>query len=472
MAGALSYAFLRPDTISASIWYEVVGAAAVVVMFAAIRRHKPDRPLPWYLLFASISCSVLGDGIYAYLETYAGDTPFPSIADAFYLMSYPLSAAGLLLIVRARVGRRDRSGLLDAAVVATAIGLLTWVFLIRPIAGQYGTAELDQLVALAYPVGDVLLIAMTARLLASPARRSPAYVMLVLAQAALLPPDVSFNVTSATNTSFDWLDWLWLVSYVLSAASAVHPSMRRLQEPVPAEPESMSRLRLGLLTAMSLLAPAVLAFEGLRHPHEIDWAAVAVGSTVLFLLVLARMRGLLSRLRSQAEQLERLAHADGLTGVPNRRAWDEALIRETAAARGSGLLLVVAIIDLDHFKNFNDTNGHQAGDVLLQEAAAAWSAELRAADLLARYGGEEFGILMTGLPAAEAHAVVDRLRAVTPRGQTFSAGVAEWDGSQRPEELVHRADQALYRAKEAGRDRVVLDADPPIEVRVNGAAAE
>jgi diguanylate cyclase (GGDEF)-like protein len=216
---------------------------------------------------------------------------------------------------------------------------------------------------------------------------------------------------------------------------------------------------------MSLLAPAVLVVQGRLDPDNIDWAGVAVGSAALFLLVLARMRGLLDRMRRQAQQLDWLAHADGLTGVPNRRAWDEALGREVAAARRAGTPLVVGLIDLDFFKKFNDTYGHQAGDMLLTEAAAAWRARLREADLLARYGGEEFGVIVTGLPVAEALAVVERLRAGTPSGQTFSAGLARWDGRESPEELVRRADLALYRAKETGRDRIVTtDVDPSNEV--------
>jgi diguanylate cyclase (GGDEF)-like protein len=120
---------------------------------------------------------------------------------------------------------------------------------------------------------------------------------------------------------------------------------------------------------------------------------------------------------------------------------------------------VAGLLDLDFFKRFNDAYGHQAGDLLLKEAAAAWRAELREIDVLARYGGEEFGLIITGLPAAEALEIVSRLRPVTPRGQTFSAGLAEWDGRQTADELVGRADEALYRAKAAGRDRVLLSKD-------------
>ena len=92
--------------------------------------------------------------------------------------------------------------------------------------------------------------------------------------------------------------------------------------------------------------------------------------------------------------LARQARTDELTALPNRRAWDEAVVREMSRARRTGRPLCLAFLDLDHFKAFNDTYGHQAGDAHLRRAAAAWRRELRAIDVLARYGGEEFGILL------------------------------------------------------------------------------
>jgi diguanylate cyclase (GGDEF)-like protein len=455
---ALSYIVLPPETPIASVCFEGVGFASCVTILVGIRRRRPARPLLWYLLLAGTVASVLGDAVYDYLSAYAHVQAFPSLADPFYLASYPLTAAGLMLLIRSRTGGRDRAGLLDAAVVSTALGLLSWTFLVRPIAAQYNTGELDQLVSLSYPIGDVLLIAMTARLLTAPERRSPAYWMLVIAQLTRLLPDVTFSIGSAFGTDpLTYFDSGWLLTYVLTAAAALHPSMRRLSEPIPAREVTLSVPRLSLLTSMSLLAPAVLVVQGRLDPQKIDWAGVAVGSAALFLLVLVRMRGLLDQMRRQAQQLESLAHADGLTGVPNRRAWDDALRREVAEARRAGTPLVVGLLDLDFFKKYNDTHGHQAGDALLTGAAAAWRAELREADLLARYGGEEFGVIVKGLPAEEALAIVERLRAVTPGGQTFSAGLARCTGTESPEELVRRADRALYRAKENGRDRIVID---------------
>jgi len=152
-------------------------------------------------------------------------------------------------------------------------------------------------------------------------------------------------------------------------------------------------------------------------------------------------------------ELEELARTDSLTGIANRRTWEAELRRELVRAPRVERPLCVAIVDLDFFKRFNDTRGHQDGDRLLKSSAAAWSGALREADFLARYGGEEFGVILPGCGLGDARTVVDRLRSVTPSGQTCSAGIAEWDGRESVEALVARADAALYEAKAAGRDR-------------------
>lgn len=154
-------------------------------------------------------------------------------------------------------------------------------------------------------------------------------------------------------------------------------------------------------------------------------------------------------------QLQETARTDDLTGLPNRRAWEEELPRELSRANRDGRSVCVAMLDLDRFKRFNDHRGHQAGDRLLKQAASAWASKLRASDMLARHGGEEFSLLLPGCTLEGAQALVQRLRAAMPDGETVSAGIACWDETESPEELVGRADTALYAAKRTGRDRLV-----------------
>jgi diguanylate cyclase (GGDEF)-like protein len=216
--------------------------------------------------------------------------------------------------------------------------------------------------------------------------------------------------------------------------------------------------RFTLLGTTTLIAPAVLAQEGLSNPAAVDWRGITTGALVLYLLILARVWTLVRQVQDQSVQLAALANTDALTGIGNRRTWDLAVPLALAAAARSGVPVTVAILDLDRFKAFNDHHGHQSGDLLLKEATAAWKSLLRPEDLLVRYGGEEFCVLMAGSPADVALEVVERLRTATPRGQTFSAGIAQWDGGETTDELLARADAALYEAKHSGRDRVVSSA--------------
>ena len=159
------------------------------------------------------------------------------------------------------------------------------------------------------------------------------------------------------------------------------------------------------------------------------------------------------------EQLQRSALTDGLTGVANRRAFDDALVREMALAGRTEAALAVIILDLDKFKSLNDTYGHLAGDDVLRGVGAALRQCTRQGDLVARYGGEEFVLLLPGASEEDAVAAARRVRGVLrgvdgPRTITASLGIASWPahGSTGPE-LLAAADAALYEAKEGGRDQ-------------------
>jgi diguanylate cyclase (GGDEF)-like protein len=148
------------------------------------------------------------------------------------------------------------------------------------------------------------------------------------------------------------------------------------------------------------------------------------------------------------------AQTDALTGLPNRRAWDSHLKRSLAEERQ----IAIAMLDFDHFKAFNDTHGHPAGDRLLKEAAAAWRDQLRTGDLLARVGGEEFALMLVDCELHAATDVVERLRASMPQGRTCSVGLAVRVDGEGAESIITRADRALYQAKADGRNRVALAA--------------
>lgn len=154
------------------------------------------------------------------------------------------------------------------------------------------------------------------------------------------------------------------------------------------------------------------------------------------------------------DQVQDMARHDSLTGLPNRRALEEQLPQAMARARRSLGALSVAILDIDHFKNYNDSHGHLAGDEVLRACAKAWDSALRGEDTIVRFGGEEFLVLLPDTEPEQAAEIVERLRSRTPMGQTCSAGLALWDCAESIDDLLRRADEALYLAKASGRDQL------------------
>lgn len=230
--------------------------------------------------------------------------------------------------------------------------------------------------------------------------------------------------------------------------------------------------RRALLTTIVVVAATVVLIQVVSTDPSIEltptWrqdlvlALMAIVLAVVIHDLVTRMR----RERNLAEErgriIEELALTDPLTGIDNRRGWERALQRALGQARRHSQPLSLAMLDLDGFKEYNDTLGHQAGDDFLREAAQRWEERTRVEDHIARYGGEEFVLTLPNTDLTLAETLVERLRRDLPRPEvteaaqvTCSAGVAEWDGSETVRELVARADQALYRAKEAGRDRTV-----------------
>jgi diguanylate cyclase (GGDEF)-like protein len=157
----------------------------------------------------------------------------------------------------------------------------------------------------------------------------------------------------------------------------------------------------------------------------------------------------IAALTEERGELTRLVRTDPLTGLANRRGWDEQLDRELAQAQRSDRPVSVVLLDLDGFKEFNDAHGHQAGDRLLVAAAAAWQGQLRDGDVLCRWGGDEFAALLPDCCEGEAHEIIARVTPTTPSFQSCAAGVAEWDGTETSDELVWRADAELLRHKRA-----------------------
>ncbi|MFT3807929.1 GGDEF domain-containing protein [Arenimonas sp.] len=218
------------------------------------------------------------------------------------------------------------------------------------------------------------------------------------------------------------------------------------------------------------LATPLLVDSFFQLPPGQNWAFVLLGllpvlSTVGFLLMCTE--------RSQQE-LERAAQLDYLTGIYNRRAIEDLARRAIAASRRHGIPMAMMIVDVDHFKRINDQFGHETGDQALMETVRRLRESLRSEDLVGRLGGEEFVAILPNTDAASALAAAERVRiafAETPMQfeddamtVTISAGVALLaPGDQQFSHLLRRADRAMYAAKNAGRNQVMLDGGSPME---------
>ena len=448
--------FLLPTGgVAASLAYNAIGLVSGVAILVAVRLHRPQRPRMWYWFAAGQITWVAGDVIFEYYQYVLHVEPYPSLADVFYLGAYPMLVVGLLLLVRGRPGR-DLAGLVDAAIVGTGLGLAFWVFVMHPIAADSAASPVERIIGVAYPAADALLLAMLARLFTSADRRTPSTRLLGLAALLLLIADVGyslFSLYSGIATDPGLLNAGWLLSYVAWGAAALHPSMRLPGSATGPPGSRVGRSRLAVLAASSLVAPVLLFVPGVGADLA-NRLAIAAGAVLLFLLVVARMSGFVSQVQRQADQLAELAMADELTGLANRRRFEQGLRAALAAGRPQ-----VALLDLNDFKGINDRLGHLTGDRLLTVLAQRLALALHGEALVARMGGDEFAVMMPDATTAEADAVVGRLAVAL--GQPIRAGdhellvgasigIADGMGTDDPFEVLRRADVAMYVAKGRG----------------------
>jgi diguanylate cyclase (GGDEF)-like protein len=468
-AAVIGY-FQTPDTWVQTVCYDTIAASGVVAMVVGVRRNGGAAVRLWLMFAACQLIAVCGDFTYAWYARYLDNSSYPAPADAFYLAAGVLEVVVLILVLRRRLPARDAAGVIEALIIAGAFALIAWVYLMKPVTQSSDFTIAGKLVAISYPVIDLLLLALLARMLVGGGARNGAFRLLAAGMTSYLAADYAWALTDhfqfeAGTFASHLMDAGYLLAFVLYGAAGLHPGIRTLAEPVQVAGQRFSRWRFVLLTTATMIAPLLLAAQAWRNDNRVtDAGAIVLGCVGMFVLVVTRMAGLIRQIERQAsilgrqtEELTELAQRDQLTGLANRRAWERALPLALEHARRDGTLLTLAVIDLDHFKHFNDRYGHQAGDRLLKEAAAAWMSGLRGSDVLARYGGEEFTLIVPD-GGAQAAALLDRLRPLTPSGQTFSAGFAVWNGEESPDALFARADAALYDAKGAGRNRVAVAA--------------
>ncbi|HKT01957.1 MAG TPA: GGDEF domain-containing protein [Rugosimonospora sp.] len=461
LVALVPYQFV-PFGTGTTVYFLALAWSGAIAMTGRLLYARPRRAGALWLLALAEVATAAGVAVLLLL-----DPASPGPEDVLFVLGNLCEIAAMVWLVRLRIPGHDRESMLDATVIACGFALLCWVFLVKPARLAAGS-ETGALIGMAYPVMDLFVFALLVRMLLGGGLRSPAMRLIALAQMAFLASDAAFAFVPAglqqSPAVMHVMTAASLSVYGLFGAAALHPTFTLLTaEPAPTVPDR-PWLRTPLLCGAVMAGPVLLLAQAWQfHSKVPDAVAIAVGCAVVFALVVARLQTLVARvnaqsvvLSQQAERLQVLASRDGLTGLVNRRAWDSLLAEGLERGHRDGVPTTLAILDLDHFKRYNDSNGHQAGDRLLKAAAAAWTAQLRQVDVLARYGGEEFIALLPGCPAPAATEVLERLRAATPDGQTISAGIATWDGRETADQLVARADAALYQAKSGGRDRSVV----------------
>ncbi|MCY1144326.1 GGDEF domain-containing protein [Actinoplanes sp. Pm04-4] len=458
LACVVYYSF--PDEIVQSVVVGVLGMSAAAAIVAGVRLNKPAVRWPWYLLAAARACFASAEVVYWLQHMSAGGDVFPGYADWLYLAFAVMLAVAVVGLVRARRPGKDLPGLIDALVLSTGAAMLAWVFLLVPYVRAEDMSALGRAVSLAYPVSDLLVLAVLSRLVTGRGDRPPAYWLFVAGVFSLLIADVGYALLelSIGYTAGNIVDLGWLAMQALGGAAALHPSVTKLSSrSVPTTATATApRRRVVALAAASLTAPAVLAIEWLRG-MPIDVPVIVAGSTILFLLVIARLDGLVRQLAGALRAVERQASTDQLTGLANRRRFHDRWATALSADTGPTALLY---LDLDGFKPVNDSHGHEAGDAVLVEVANRINAAVRLTDVVARLGGDEFAVILPQTDDATAQTVAERI--LDSLADPFdngirigvSIGVITATPGATPDTELRRADQAMYAAKHNGRNRI------------------
>jgi diguanylate cyclase (GGDEF)-like protein/PAS domain S-box-containing protein len=302
--GALLYLLVSPLKGNA-LFFNALGSTSWIAMVIGIRRNRPAYSLPWFLLAGGLFLFWVGD-VYTYsVPKYIlhHEVPFPSFGDAVYLTVYVAQMLGLLLFVRRRNPLRDRNTLIDSAILTLGLSLLSWVLLIAPYLNDGTLGLLPKLVSVAYPLGDIMLLAAAIRLVLDGGRRRPAFYFLGAGIVSVLLTDFVYGVMTLDGSFHHQLllDIGWFSYQALWGTAALHPSMVELDKPLALQAPDLTPLRLGLLSAASLIAPACILILELDH-GSVKLIVVILASVVLFGLVVVRMSGLV---RQQERSVER-----------------------------------------------------------------------------------------------------------------------------------------------------------------------
>ena len=423
--------------------------AAVLVLTRAVLVRR-DRGA-WLLMGVALSAYAAGTIYWVTVVARLDPPPFPSLSDALWLAYYPFAYAAVLRLLRARHPHTGVSSWLDALIAsACAAGFASLVFL-NAFAGGSGGSGLSVATSLAYPVADIVLAGGLLGAWALSGWRTERLWMLLLAGMALNTTANGIyllKTASGTYVAGTWIDSLWVLA-VAGIVAAAWQDHRQGSDRRPARAWVGVALPGGLACAsMALLLYGSWQYDGMPRASGV-LAAVAITAAIVRMLLTVRTVEALADARRQAR-------TDDLTELPNRRLFLETLDRDLHR-RDPQTPMAVAIVDLDRFKEINDSFGHHLGDQLLRMVAERLGEALGTAGVLARIGGDEFGLILPTAEADRARDVAAGLLAALRHPFDLeqialhvdaSIGVAVFPahGTDRSTLLRH-ADTAMYAAK-------------------------
>jgi diguanylate cyclase (GGDEF)-like protein len=431
--------------------------AAALVVYVRAWWVRPDR-LAWALLGTGLFLYALGNILYFGYVQYLPTVPTPSIADAPWLCCYAFLYSGLVALVRHRIRVSDRTLLMDGLIATLGLCAVASIWL-HFLLGTTSGGVLAEVVAMAYPVGDlIMLMVMVAAWGLLGARPDRGLTYLGIGMAFFAAADTIYAIRVATNTyrAGTMLDPLWAVAAVVIAAAALRPPI----EAVAARIEGWAALVVPALFTLSSVVVLVFATV-----HRLPTVTTALATAAL-VAGLGRAAMTFREVRQLAVSRTE-ARTDELTGLGNRRHFKEVVGAQIAKLE-RGKRLAVLLIDLDRFKEINDSHGHSAGDALLIQVGERLSVYVRQEDILVRLGGDEYAAMLINVSVDEALEVAERMRTGLREAFTIadivinidaSIGIAMCpDSATTVAGLLHCADTAMYEAKMHRVGSMVFDA--------------
>jgi diguanylate cyclase (GGDEF)-like protein len=436
------------------------------LLFARAFSRLPGRAIP-LVLGAAVLAWALGDFVLTWESWNGGQPPNPSLADAFYLSFFPLAYAAIVLMLRKELHRLLPATWLDGAVAGLGAAAVCGAFAFGRIVTTLGGSKLGIGVDLAYPIGDVLLLALVfAGTAILPGRRLPW--MIFAAACAINGVGDTFNLLNQSAAHATAVGGIvdavaWPIAILMMSISMWLPSGRR-------DLTETGRMPGFLLPGLGALASLVILFVG-AATHDIG--QIALGLATATLVVVGIRLGLSVRgLRALTEERHRQAVTDELTGLGNRRRLTtllDAYFTDYADPETPPRNLAFLFVDLDHFKEINDSFGHSAGDELLRQLGPRLMGSLRSTDVLVRIGGDELGAVLIDTDPEYAAGLAQRLTALLEQPFELNGVTVRISGSigiaMAPTDatdsigLMRCADVAMYRAKLGQRSYEVYQPD-------------